>query len=212
MAVGYADILGMVYVDAVAVAYFQVVQNGDAVDGRIVAADEVHSPVGTVADGYIANHRFFNVDKRQHVRTGIEIGHRLQLIGVFQFLAHKGNAVPVNGTCPGDGDLFQIFTVNPHHALAAVIAESALRIHRLIGVGNQAGIRLQMKIHKGSQRKRTAHESVSCRNEHCSTTRFGAYFNSCLYGGSVIGLAVAFGSVIHNIINVPPGLRGAASS
>ena len=125
MAIGNTHILGMVYIDAVAIAYLQIVQNRDAINGGIVATNEMNRPIGTVADGYITNHCLLYIDKRQHMRTGIKVGHRFQLVRIFQFLAHKGDTVSVYSSCSGDRYLFQVLTINPHHTFTTVIAESA---------------------------------------------------------------------------------------
>ena len=148
MAIGYAHILGMVYIDAVTVAYLQVIQDRDAIDGDIVATDEMNRPIGTVADCHITDHCFLYIDKRQYMRTGIKVGHRFQFIRVFQFLTHKGDTVSIYSSCSGDGYLFQILTINPHHAFTTIITESAQCIGSLIRIGKQTGIRFQMQFHK----------------------------------------------------------------
>ena len=45
-AVGDAHLARMVYVDTVAVAYLQIVEQGEVADGHVVASDQMHSPVG----------------------------------------------------------------------------------------------------------------------------------------------------------------------
>ena len=54
-AVRDAHVFRVVYVDAVAIAYLQVVQNADAVNRCIAAADEVDGPVSTVTDSNVAD-------------------------------------------------------------------------------------------------------------------------------------------------------------
>ena len=148
MAIGYTHILGMVYIDAVTVAYLQVIQDRDAIDGNIVATDEMNRPIGTVADCHITDYCFLYINKRQYMRTGIKVGHRFQFIRVFQFLTHKGDTVSIYGSCSGDGYLFQILTINPHHAFTTIITESAQCIDSLIRIGKQTGIGFQMQFYK----------------------------------------------------------------
>ena len=105
-----------------------------SINGGIVATNEMNRPIGTIADGYITNHCLLYIDKRQHMRTGIEVRHRLQLVRIFQFLAHKGDTVSVYSSCSGDGYLFQVLTINPHHTFTTVIAESAQCIGSLLSL------------------------------------------------------------------------------
>ena len=211
MAIGNAHILGMVYIDAVAIAYLQIVQNRDTINGGIIATNEMNRPIGTIADGYITDHCLLYIDKRQHMRTGIKVGHRFQLVRIFQFFAHKGDTVSVYSSCSGDRYLFQVLTINPHHAFTTVIAESAQGIGSLIGIGKQAGIRFQVQFYKRGKMERTAHESTPRRNKYRSATRLGTLVDSGLYSSGVIGHAVTFGSVIHNIVDSSSSLRSTAS-
>ena len=65
----------VVYIDAVTIAYFQVVQDADAVNRSVTAADEMYGPISTVTDGDVADNQLFDVGQRQNVRTWVEIGH-----------------------------------------------------------------------------------------------------------------------------------------
>ena len=133
-----AHVFRMVHVDAVAVADFQVVQDADAVYRSVTAADEMYGPISTVTDGDVADNQLFDVGQRQNVRTWVEIGHRFQLVRVFQFLAHKRHTIAINGSRTGDGDILQVFSANPHHAFAPVLAKCTLGIDAFVGVCQQA--------------------------------------------------------------------------
>ena len=139
VAVGNAHILRMVEVDAIAIAYLQVVEQLDAVDHSTVAAHEMHGPIGALCDGNVANNNVLHVGQRKHVRTGVErrVLERLQLVRVVEFGTHETNAVAVNGATSGDGDILCIVRPKPQHSLTAILAKGAELIDTLIGIGLQ---------------------------------------------------------------------------
>ena len=55
VAIGYAHILGMVNINAVAIANLKIVQKVDAVDDSLVASDEMHGPVSPLLYGNVTD-------------------------------------------------------------------------------------------------------------------------------------------------------------
>ena len=67
----------MVEVDAVSVAYLQVVEQLDALYHRPIATNEMHRPVSAFTDGHVANGEILHIGQRQDMRTRVE-GLRIQ--------------------------------------------------------------------------------------------------------------------------------------
>ena len=195
MAIGYAHVLRMVEVDAVAIAYLQVVQQVDAVDECHVAAHEVHCPVGSLIDGDIADEQVVAGDERQHVGSRVKgwIGQRFQFIGVVQLHAHKLDTVAVDSAATGDAQVAGTFGPDPHHALATILAEGAQRVEALIGIAVQLHIALQLQ---GATK-----EGMLARQQHPSAAFRRTFVDGLLQGGGIIGLTVAFGSEVQHVVN-----------
>ena len=137
----------MVEVNAVAIAYLQIVQKMDALDVGTVAPHEMYRPVCTIANGDITDGEVFHAYQSEHMRTGIESGDRLQVITVAQFLTHKSNAVAIYGSLSCDAQILNILAPKPHHSLPLVLSESTQVINAFIGIGQKGGIGLKMEIY-----------------------------------------------------------------
>ena len=200
VAVGNTHLLGVVDIDAVAIAYLEVVEQRDADDRCIVAADEVYGPIGTVADGDVANLQLLDTDEGEHVRTRIELVNGLELVAVEQFFAHEADAIAVDGALSGDGDVAGVLGPKPHHALAFVLLEGAQFVDTLVGIGQPCGIRFEMIIDVGLEFDGSAQEGVTGREDHLSATLCRTCVDGFLDGGSVIGNAIALGAEIEHVV------------
>ena len=201
VAVGNTHLLGVVDVDAIAIAYLEVVEQRDADDRGIVTADEVNRPVGTVADGDIANLQFLDTDESEHVRTGVELVNGLEFITVEQFFAHEADAVAVDGALASDGDVAGVLGPKPHHTFALILLEGAQLVDALVGIGKPCGIRFEMIIDVGLEFDGTAQERVTGREDHLSATLGRTCVDCFLDGSSVIGNAIALGSEIEHVVS-----------
>ena len=203
MAVGYAHVLRVVEVDAVAIAYLQVVQQVDAVDECHVAAHEVHCPVGSLKDSDIADEQVVAGDERQHVGSRVKgwIGQRFQFIGVVQLHAHELDTVAVDSAATGDAQVAGTFGPNPHHALATILAEGALRVEALIGIAEQRRRRLQVQLHITFQLQGATKEGMLARQQHPSAAFQRTFVDGLLQGRGIVGLTVAFSSEIQHVVN-----------
>ena len=197
-----AHVFRMVHVDAVAVADFQVVQDADAVYRSVTAADEMYGPVGAVADGHVADDQLLDIRQCQHVRARVEVGHGLQFVRVFQFLAHECHAVAVDGSRSGDGDILQVFSANPHHAFAPVLAKCTLGIDALVRVRQQARIGFKMQVDIRGEPEGAAQEGMSGRDEHRAASCLRAGVNGALQGWGIVGGAIARGSVVQDVVHI----------
>ena len=200
VAVGNAYLLGVVDVDAVAIAYLEVVEQRDADDRGIVAADEVNRPVGAVADGDIANLQLLDTDEGEHVRTGIELVNGLEFVTVEQFFAHETDAVAVDGALAGDGDVAGVLGPKPHHALAFVLLEGTQFVDALVGIGQPCGIRFEMIIDVRLEFDGTTQKRVTGREDHLPATLGRTCVDCFLDGSSVIGNAIALGTEIEHVV------------
>jgi len=153
MAVGDAHVAAVVEVDAVAVADFQVVEQGDAVNHGILAANEMYRPIGTVSDGHVADAEVAHCLQGEDVWTGVErrVGEGLQFVGVVEFGTHEGDAGAVDGAAPADSDVLGLFGVQPQHAFATVLTEGAEGVKAFVGVTLQDGRGLQVERDVGFQ-------------------------------------------------------------
>ena len=204
VAVGNAHMPRVVDVDAVAVAYLQVVEQRDAIYQGSVAADEVDGPVGSVADGDIADDEVLHADKRQHMGTWVEggVNEGLQLVAVVELASHKGHAVAVDGTQSGDAQVLHVAAPQPHHALAAVLLEGAEAIFPLVGMGHKAAVHIEVEVDVRLQLYGTRHKGMTRRQEHLSPTLPRAFVDGTLQGHGIVGKTVARGSVVHHVVDV----------
>ena len=86
-----------------------------------------------------------------------------QLVAVLQFCTHEGDAITVDGTLAGNGDVLSIVGPEPEHSLATVLAKSAQVINALVGIGLQCGCSLQIKFYIAFQLDWTSQESMVAR-------------------------------------------------
>ena len=116
----------MVDINAVAIANLQIVEQRNTLDVGILAPHQVHGPVGSVANSHVAHQQMAHSDEGQHMgaRVELRVFQRLQLIAVAKLGSHEGDTVAVDGSSACDGKVLDVFTPKPHHALAAVLAES----------------------------------------------------------------------------------------
>ena len=141
MTVSNANVLRVVEVDAVAIADLQVVQQVDAIDDSLVAANQMHRPISALLDRHVADSEIGHIRQGQHMRTRVEclVGKGLQFIRVRQFGTHEGDAVAMNGTLTRNADVLGILSPKPQHTLTAILTECTQLIDRLIGIGFQCG-------------------------------------------------------------------------
>ena len=130
----------MVYIDAVTVPDFEVVEDTDTVNHDVAAAYQMDCPVGTVADVHIAYHQLLDIGQGEYMRARVKVCDRFQLVGIVQLLAHEGHSVAVDASRTGDGHVFQVFSADPHHTFSPVGTKSALGIDAFIGIRQQPGI------------------------------------------------------------------------
>ena len=71
MAVADPHIAAVVRVNAIAVDHFQVIQNADAIDQHILAADQMHGPERTAGQGDIADGQMAHTLHQQHRDAGV---------------------------------------------------------------------------------------------------------------------------------------------
>ena len=193
----------MVDVDAVAIAYLEVVDEADANDRSVVAADEVNGPVGSVADGHVAYLKLLDTYEREHVRTRVEarVGKFLELVAVVQLCTHEGNAIAIDGSLTCDRDILGVFGPYPHHALALVLLERREMINALIGIGTPHGVDFEMIIDIRLQFYRTREEGLARREDDLSSTVGRTFVDGFLNGNGIVGDAIAHSTIIEDIIN-----------
>ena len=136
----------MVEVYAVAIAYLQIVQQVDAVNDCSVASNEMHRPVGTVADCNVTYGKIVYVNKRKHMRTWVESGNGLKLVRVVKLLSHEGNAVAMNYSLACYGNVVGSVGIYPHHALTTVLTKGTEVVDALIRIGYQHSRSLKVQI------------------------------------------------------------------
>ena len=200
--VGNAHVFRVVQVDAVAIAYLQVVQEVDAIDDGAVAANEVDCPVGPLADGDIADDEIVAIGQRQHMWPGVEcrVSQGFQLVTVVQFGTHELNAVAMDGAAAGDAQVVGTVSPEPHHALATVLTEGAQVVDMFVGVGQQRGGGLQMEFHVGLQLHGAAQKGVIAGQQHTASALFATAIDGLLQSHSIVSQAVALGTIIQHII------------
>ena len=144
MTIGDAYVLRVVEIDAVAITDLQVVQQVDAIDDGLVAANQMHCPVSPLLDGHVADGQVLHIRQGQHMRTRIEglVCKGFKFVGVFQLSTHKGDTIAMNGALASDADIVGVLGPEPQHTLAAVLTKGTQLINRLIGIGLQSGSRL----------------------------------------------------------------------
>ena len=149
IAVGNADVLRMVKVDAVTVAYLQVVQQLNAVNNSTVTADEVNCPVSAFPNRDIPNGQIAHIGKREDMRTWVESLwiKRLQFIRIRQFCSHECDAVTMNGSLSPNGYVLGMTGIEPHHSFSFVCSEGTEPIDRLVGVSFKDRCCLKIQFH-----------------------------------------------------------------
>ena len=160
MAVGNTYVAGVVEVDTVAIADFEIVEQVDAIDDSTVTSHKVECPVGSVAYGHIAHHDISHIGEGDDMRTGVEGGDGFQFVGVVEFGAHKSHTIAADGSHTGDRDILGMLGINPHHSLAFVVAKCAEMVNRLIGIGKKCSSGLKMEFDVGFQLYRASEEGV----------------------------------------------------
>ena len=190
----------MVEVYAVAITYLEIVEQADAVYHRPVASNEMHRPVGTVADGNVADSEIFHVCERKYMRTWVEGRNRLKLVGVVKFLSHECNAVAVNGSLACYGDIVCSIGIYPHHTLATVLPERTQLVDALVGIGQQHCSSLKVQVDIGFQAQRPRHKGMVGRQQYRAATIGRALVNGLLYGLGVICNLIAHRTIVNNII------------
>ncbi len=183
-------------------AYLQVVEQVDAINHRSIAAHEVECPVGAIAYGDIAHDEVAHPGEREHMGTRIEGGDRFQLVRILKLGPHERHAIATDGSHSGDGDVLGIIGIEPHHSLALVGAESAEMIDALVGIGQECGIGLDMEIDVRLQLDGSGQEGMIGRQEHLSSSFSRAEVDGFLDGAGVIGLAIAYGTILAYIIDL----------
>ena len=73
MAVADPHIAAVVRVNAIAVDHFQVIQNADAIDQHILAADQMHGPERTAGQGDIADGQMAHTLHQQRRDAGVVV-------------------------------------------------------------------------------------------------------------------------------------------
>ena len=200
MAVGDAHIARMVDVDAVAIAYLQVVEQVDAVDHHIVASHEMHGPIGSLANGDVAQVDLLAAVKREHMGTRIERGNGFQLVGVAELSTHESHSVAINGSPAREREVAAILGPEPEHALALVFAEGAEAVKTLVGMGLERGRGVEHQFDVRFQLNGACQESVVPGKIHLASSIGTTLVDGALDGRRVVGLTIAAGTISRDII------------
>ena len=184
MAVTDAHTFRVIQVDAVAIAYLQVVEQLDAVDDSLVAAHQVNRPIGSLADGHVADRQVPHVCQRQHMGPWVEglVCQRLQLVTVLQLRPHEGDAIPMDSSLAGNRDVLRSIGIEPHHALTTVLTEGTQMEDALVWIGLQRGRCLQIEFHVALQFYGASQKGVVPGQEHPAATFRRATVDGLLYG------------------------------
>ena len=89
----------MIDIDAVAVAYFKIIKKRYVGYCHIVASHKVYRPIGTVGYCHVRDVDLACIDKSQHMRPRVEIGHRFKFEGVVQLGTHERHGISVDAPC-----------------------------------------------------------------------------------------------------------------
>ena len=143
-----------------------------------------------------------------HRRAGVEVAGYIVLV----LALHKGVAVGVNGAFPADGAAVCLIAVEKDKAGLAGDRVADQRcfgvVNQLIGAdiavniagGLQTGALLDMQVHIGPQANGVAVKHIAALQHHPAAAVFGTVVNGVLNGKGVIGGAVAYGTVLENIV------------
>src|SRR4051812_21169990 len=130
---------------------------------------------------------------------GIKCSEGLQHIGIFQFGAHKCDAVAIYFTASADREVLYIFRSYPYRSFAGILPEGTFGINFFIRVSQYLSSAFYMNIYIGFQSDGAGHKYRGCREQHSSTTCPGARIDSLLYRGSIIRPAIARSAEIFYI-------------
>ena len=125
MTVAYSYVFAMVEVYTVAIANFQVVKQVYTINYSTIASNKMHSPIGTIADGNIADSKIVYTKECKHMWTRIEGCYRFKLVRIVQLLTHKGNTITMDSSLTRNRYILSILGVYPHHAFTSILAKSA---------------------------------------------------------------------------------------
>jgi hypothetical protein len=124
----------VVDVATVSISNLDGIEESDAIDNDILAADEMHGPIGTLTHGDVVYFNSIHSNKCQNVRTRVEtwVCKRFELIAVLKFCSHEGNAISINRAFTQELYSFRVLSPKPKHSFATILLEGTLGVSTFI--------------------------------------------------------------------------------